>query len=381
MAHDNQSRKSVEIKEVFRISGIGYLFKLQILESMSLKPGDELYTLHLDRCIIRAIHDPYSHYDIPYEHDYSDRLLELTVEVKFDLDKTLSWIDDTFRVGYAMYSRKQVEDILSTLKKTIGIDLLQQARKRQQWEIAAQVVHAYPGALSTVRVIGGMDISYLDGTDIGVACLVTLSYPSLEVLNEFYVIDTMTEPYVPGFLAYRELPLLSKVYNRAIKTLSPHDRPQVLMLDGNGILHPQGAGLASHFGVMHAIPTIGVTKRFKPRGNWTIEDSEDLPWSIPVFRNWQGEVRGAAWHPPSSAKAVNPVYVSIGHLMSLRLAIALVKGCCKHRIPEPTRQADIRGREYIRTKLFKASKIQVPSANLGKLIAVKRGEPLRTPEV
>lgn len=86
-----------------------------------------------------------------------------------------------------------------------------------------------------------------------------LEFPSLNVVYERYQMVRLTKPYIPGFLAFREVPFLLDLLNELRKT-RPELVPQVVFMDGNGVLHPRGCGVACHFGVVADIPTIGVAK-------------------------------------------------------------------------------------------------------------------------
>ncbi|XP_030945318.1 endonuclease V-like isoform X3 [Quercus lobata] len=167
-----------------------------------------------------------------------------------------------------------------------------------------------------LRYVGGVDISF-SKEDTSVACgtLVVLDIQSQDlqtVYHDHYLV-TLTVPYVPGFLAFREAPVLLELLERMKKNASPF-YPQVLMVDGNGILHPRGFGLACHLGVLADLPTIGIGKN--------------------AMRSTKGSLK--------------PIFISVGHCVSLDTAITIVKMTCKYRVPEPTRQADIRSREYLR---------------------------------
>ncbi|XP_074116461.1 endonuclease V isoform X4 [Sminthopsis crassicaudata] len=109
--------------------------------------------------------------------------------------------------------------------------------------------------------VGGVDISFIKGDDVrACASLVVLSYPELEVLFEECRMVNLTAPYVSGFLAFREVPFLMD----AIQRLQKKDQslmPQVLLVDGNGILHHRGFGVACHIGILTNLPCIGVAKK------------------------------------------------------------------------------------------------------------------------
>ncbi|CAH1762267.1 8847_t:CDS:2, partial [Entrophospora sp. SA101] len=211
-----------------------------------------------------------------------------------------------------------------------------------------------------LKYIGGVDLSFIkDSQEDAVASLVILEYPSLNVIYENFLSVKLKLPYIAGFLAFREVESILEL----LKTLEKSNSsiyPQVIIVDGNGTLHPRGFGLASHLGVLANIPTIGVAKNFLQ-----IDDGENLTMvnvknmakeklskggDTYLLEGNSGTIWGAALRSLDST--TNPVFVSIGHRISLETAIHLVLKCCKYRVPEPTRQADVRSREYIRTHFF-----------------------------
>ncbi|XP_078162096.1 endonuclease V family protein isoform X2 [Carex rostrata] len=169
------------------------------------------------------------------------------------------------------------------------------------------------GTNERLRFVGGTDISFLkEDPSIACAALVILEIGTLKIVHEEFDLVRLDVPYIPGFLAFREAPILSRILEKMKADGNPF-YPQLLMVDGNGVLHPRGFGLACHIGVLANLPTIGVGKNALRPG-------------------------------PGSLK---PVYISIGHRVSLDSAITLVKMCSKFRIPEPTRQADIRSKVFL----------------------------------
>ncbi|XP_033132873.1 endonuclease V isoform X6 [Brassica rapa] len=112
----------------------------------------------------------------------------------------------------------------------------------------------------TLKYVGGVDISFSkDDSSVACACLVVLELPSLRVVHNELSLIRLQVPYVPGFLAFREAPVLLQILEKMRDDHHPF-YPQVLMVDGNGILHPRGFGLACHLGVLAHLPTIGVGK-------------------------------------------------------------------------------------------------------------------------
>ncbi|XP_054077143.1 endonuclease V isoform X7 [Rissa tridactyla] len=145
-------------------------------------------------------------------------------------------------------------------------DATLRAWEREQARLGAGVVEEDteewqrdPGFAGLERV-GGVDLSYIKGDDSSAcASLVVLSYPALEVLYEDCRMVTVSAPYVAGFLAFREVPFLVEAVQR-LQQEEPRLRPQVLLVDGNGLLHPRGFGVACHLGVLTDLPCIGVAK-------------------------------------------------------------------------------------------------------------------------
>jgi len=207
-----------------------------------------------------------------------------------------------------------------------------------------------PGSLSYV---GGVDISFVKDSEVDAcACLVILKWPSCEVVYERNELIKLTLPYIPSFLAFREVPFLVKLIDE-VRNTNLEILPQLIFVDGNGVLHPRGFGLASHLGVLTGIPTIGIGKTY------FFVDGIDLKSIKQNFKEKcikagdaflltgdSGRIWGAAFK--STDSATNPVYVSVGHKICLATAIKLTTDACQYRVPEPVRQADLRSREYLR---------------------------------
>ncbi|XP_009079070.1 PREDICTED: LOW QUALITY PROTEIN: endonuclease V, partial [Acanthisitta chloris] len=211
----------------------------------------------------------------------------------------------------------------------------------------------FAGKEGSVARVGGVDLSYIKGDDTSAcASLVVLSYPSLEVLYEDCRMVTVSAPYVPGFLAFREVPVLVE----AVQRLQQARLKRVLLVDGNGLLHPRGFGVACHLGVLTDLPCIGVAKNLLQvdglvKDELHREQIRSLQRSGDAFplTGTSGRVLGMVLRSHNNSS--KPLYISVGHRVSLDTAVHLVKSCCRYRIPEPIRQADIRSREYIRQQL------------------------------
>jgi deoxyribonuclease V len=177
----------------------------------------------------------------------------------------------------------------------------------------------------TVDYVAGVDVAYLEGTSV---CAVAVLDANTLSQVEVQVAHVQTRfPYVPTLLSFREIP---PAYS-AIKKL--HSEPDVFMVDGQGFAHPYGLGFASHLGLILDKPTIGVAKSLLcGKVEQNIEDG----WAPLMYK---GEVIGAEVVTKQGTK---PVYVSVGHRVSLKRAAEIVLECTgKYRLPEPIRRAHI----------------------------------------
>jgi len=173
-----------------------------------------------------------------------------------------------------------------------------------------------------IRYVAGVDVSYLDGHSYGAVAV--LDYKTMSLIEEATSTQKTVLPYIPTFLAFRELPA-AVAAARNLRT-----RPDVFMVDGHGRAHPRRFGFACHFGLALKAPTIGVAKNLLCGEVKGLGDR----WR-PIVDD--GEIIGAAVFTKTNGK---PVYVSVGHKVSLETAIRIVLNCTReYRIPEPIRQA------------------------------------------
>jgi deoxyribonuclease V len=181
-----------------------------------------------------------------------------------------------------------------------------------------------------VQRIAGTDVSNTlkDPENQIYAVCVSLAYPSLRVLEEGRAQVTAPLPYVPGFLGFREAPALVEAFHQLAQP------PDLVLVDGHGVSHPRGLGIASHLGVLLDCPTVGVAKSIlvgKPAGDLGNQPGDHVPLV------WKAKPIGAVLRTRAN---VQPVYVSPGHRISLESAIEWVTRCLtRYRLPEPTRQA------------------------------------------
>jgi len=198
-----------------------------------------------------------------------------------------------------------------------------------QRELARQVVRE--DRFGTIRTVAGVDLGFPrtpDGGELGRAAVVVLRWPDLDLVEERVVEQPVTFPYIPGLLSFREAP----VGLAAITSLER--RPDLLLVDGQGLAHPRRCGIACHLGLLLDLPTIGCAKSLLV-GQAEESGPDPGDWTPLVNR---GETIGAALRTRPKTR---PIYVSIGHRVSLTSAIALVAQCGRgYRLPEPTRLAD-----------------------------------------
>ncbi len=179
-----------------------------------------------------------------------------------------------------------------------------------------------------IHTVAGIDVGFEDGNTVTRAAAMVLQFPSLVVLEQAIARRPTSFPYVPGFLSFRELPAVLD----ALQQLTVI--PDLLLCDGQGIAHPRRFGIAAHLGVLTDLPSIGVAKSI------LVGTHDDVPEERGAWRPlWhREECVGAAVRTRTKTR---PVYVSIGHRISLETAIDYVMRCTtKYRLPETTRHAD-----------------------------------------
>lgn len=186
-----------------------------------------------------------------------------------------------------------------------------------------------------VTAVAGLDIAYDKDGDTAVATAVVLRREDRAVIDTAVVRGTSDFPYIPGMLAFRELPLLLD----AIEALTV--APDLYVCDGYGLTHPRRFGLACHLGVVLDAPAIGVAK-----------NPPHLPVTAPGPRRGEWTAITAGEETVGCAlrtqDGVKPVYVSVGHRCTLATARELMLELAPaYRIPEPIRAADQLGRRRL----------------------------------
>jgi deoxyribonuclease V len=178
-----------------------------------------------------------------------------------------------------------------------------------------------------VGLLCGVDVSYLGKREDIFSAAVLFSYPAMEVLEEVYTLRETSFPYIPGYLAFREVPTILD----SLKKMEGN--PDLIICDGHGIAHPRGFGLASHLGVVKGVPTIGIAKK-KLVGEYGPPGEEKGASSPLIF---EGKRVGTVLRTRGGVK---PVFVSPGHLTDIESSLYFARTLTgKYRIVEPIRRA------------------------------------------
>lgn len=204
---------------------------------------------------------------------------------------------------------KTISEAKHTYKK-IDFDKLKEIQRK----IAQDVVLKDKVKFDNIKTIGGFSIAY--EKEAAVCAAVVLDFKSFDIVDKTYVITTPAMPYVSGFLSFREGPAIVEAYEKL--TI----KPDVMLIEGHGILHPLKAGLACYVGVSLKVPTIGLAKSL-------------LAGHLKEGKVYIGDIaRGEAVRTKEHAK---PFFVSAGSNISTNTALQIVQACIKppHKLPEP----------------------------------------------
>jgi len=206
--------------------------------------------------------------------------------------------------------------------------------EQEQIKLAKKVVLKDDLPEEGIRLIAGCDQAFID-KDI-LSQVAVLDYKTMEVVEKKYALLKNKFPYIPGFLSYRESPAIVEAFSKL------NNKPDLLMVDANGILHQRKIGMASHLGILLDIPTIGVAK--------SLLMGEVKEGKVMV----EGEQRAFELKTKEHAK---PVYVSPGHKVSLKTSLRIVKECMReNKLPEPLAMAHKlanKTRKYLIAKIEK----------------------------
>lgn len=205
-------------------------------------------------------------------------------------------------------------------------NLTPRAAMRLQEKLRERVVE--DDQFGAVRKVAGADMAFDPETQTAFAGVVVYRFPGLEELERCSARRRLRFPYVPGLLSFRESPVLLAAFAR-LRT-----EPDLILIDGHGRAHPRLFGIACHMGLLLEKPTIGCAKSLLVG-----EHENPQPQSgatAPLF--FKGRRVGVVLR---TRERVKPIYVTVGHRVSLDSAVKLVSQCVDgFRIPKPTREAD-----------------------------------------
>jgi len=187
-----------------------------------------------------------------------------------------------------------------------------QALKKEQIKLARKVLTT--DQFDEIKTIAGVDQAFA-GEEV-ISAIIVCDYESMEVIEEKSAVVKAIIPYIPGFLSYRESPAAVEAFSKLEK------RPDMLIVEANGILHPRRLGMASHLGILLDQATIGVAK------NRLCGEEKDSRIYV------DKELRGYSFVSREHAK---PIYVSPGHKVSPQTSLEIIKKCMRypHKMPEP----------------------------------------------
>ncbi len=192
------------------------------------------------------------------------------------------------------------------------------------------------------KLIAGIDCAFSKDGEKIIAAVVVLKLPDFAPVETTTASRKVIFPYIPGLLSFREAPVCIAAVEK-LKT-----KPDLFIIDGQGIAHPRRLGLAAHLGLFFDKHTIGCAKsrligRFEEppleKGAYTLlKDKKRMkPDTQYTIRNTQYETIGAVVRTRTNVK---PVFVSVGNKCLLKDAIKITLACAvKYRLPEPTRLA------------------------------------------
>ncbi|MHA2182634.1 MAG: endonuclease V [Promethearchaeota archaeon] len=205
---------------------------------------------------------------------------------------------------------------------------------------------------NSVKIIAGVDISYYSEANIetGVACALNWNMENESIEESSFESDTIKFPYRSGFLGFRECSLLAKVISKLQK------KPDLVLCDGHGKIHPKRFGEAVHLGFALNIPTIGVAKTtFIGYSKWKeivrFKGNKTPVWAIKPEKKEQILINELLGYAICLKNGTKPVFISEGYKINLDTSVTICLATTRdHRQPEPLYLADRLSRERVQKK-------------------------------
>jgi len=206
---------------------------------------------------------------------------------------------------------------------------------KKQIELNSSIRRENTVNLSQVQTVAGVDLAYWkeEEQEYAVCCIVIINYNTFEVLERVSYADKIEVPYIPGCLAFREVPLFLETYKKVTMI------PDVIFFDGNGYLHPRHMGLATHAGILIQKATVGIAKSYYKVG--------DVDFVMPANTaqaytdiEWNGEHYGRVLRTHVNVK---PIFLSVGNAIDIDTATQMANRLTtrESHVPIPTRLADL----------------------------------------
>ena len=213
-------------------------------------------------------------------------------------------------------------------------------RLSHSWEMTPEEARAQQTELRTlvsltdsfgeINTIAGVDLSFSEENNEGHAVVVVLSFPDFQILETRYATAPLRMPYIPGLLSFRESPIALEAFAQ-VETV-----PDLIFVDGQGLAHPRGFGIACHLGVLLDVPSVGVAKS-RLIGQYDAAQIEEPGTATPLTDANGHQIIGSVVR---TKPRTNPLFISPGHRISVDSATQLVLDSVRgFRLPEPTRQA------------------------------------------
>lgn len=214
-------------------------------------------------------------------------------------------------------------------------NMTEQEYIKKQLDLKNKIERTNTVDLGRLETVAGVDLAYWeqDGREYAVCCIVVINYRTFEIIEKVSHKDMISVPYIPGCLAFREIPLFMETYKQ-LKLI-----PDVVFFDGNGYLHPRHMGLATHAGILIRRPAVGIAKSY-----YKVADVDfDMPQNKKgAFTDIEinGEIYGRVLRTHADVK---PIFLSIGNAVDLDTAMEMTNHLTtkEAHIPLPTRLADI----------------------------------------
>lgn len=189
--------------------------------------------------------------------------------------------------------------------------------------------------LNNLKYVAGVDLAYWgkDGEEFAVCCIVVIDYNTKEVIEKKHTKGKIDFPYIPGCLAFREMPLILETVEKL------EVEPELYVFDGNGYLHPRHMGIATHAGIVLNKPSIGVAKSyFKVHNTDYVEPKEEEGSYTDIII--KDEVYGRVLR---THRNVKPVFISVGNFVDIATCTEVIRNLVtkESHIPIPTRIADL----------------------------------------